>query len=149
MCQKSDFGEDCFSGDFVGCNFPVLWSILDTKIAPETKRLYSILELKTLFLRSLRFFSIFPAKIWKNVEIRPKSSENPKKFNLNSIENPKPDSPLPHQPSKKGDGRWLSSAATINGKFNSKFNGNFLKIPVGFPSSISEILFLVSIFPRH
>ena len=36
-----------------------------------------------------------------------------------------------------------------NSKFNSKFNSNFLKIPVGFPSRIFEILFLLSTFPRH
>ena len=49
---------------------------------------------KPFFLRSLRFFSIFPAKISKFVRIRPKSIENSIKFNLNSTENPKPDSPI-------------------------------------------------------
>ena len=62
LCQKSNFWRDCVSGDFFGCNFPVLWSILGTKIAPETKGRYSILELKTLFFEVAALFLKFSHK---------------------------------------------------------------------------------------
>ena len=54
----------------------------------------SILEVKTHFLTLPLFLSIFLAKMLKNVEIRCRLTEKLTEWNLNSIHNPMPGSPI-------------------------------------------------------